>query len=236
MGILSVFLIVDKMVQFYHISYGSIQVACDGHSALKAAFKHRLALDMDASDHDVISAIHHYRSKSPLDWQFVHIYGHQDRFNRIEDLPRVVQLNIAMDAAAKARLPDATHNPHQSPIPGEAWSLWLSEVKVTERMTSRLYDHVQRREAENYWGSKRNVEAEFGSLADWDAVGRAMASSSLARRTFVTKHTAGMCGVGKFMKRWGQRDSDACPQCDATEDSVYVWHCHGSGTDEVWAQ
>ncbi len=38
------------------------------------------------------------------------------------------------------------------------------------------------------------------------------------------------------MKRWGQRDFDACPQCDAPEDSVHVWHCHGSGTDEVWAQ
>jgi hypothetical protein len=42
-----------------------------------------------------------------------------------------------------------------------------------------------------------------------------------------------MCGVGKFMKRWGERDTDACPRCGATEDAAHVWICKHSEADSI---
>jgi hypothetical protein len=62
-----------------------------------------------------------------------------------------------------------------------------------------------------------------------------MRASPLACRTFIVKHTAGMCGVGKFMKRWGEREFDTCPRCDMPEDACHVWKCHGKDADNVWA-
>jgi len=41
MGILSIFLMVDKLVTFYHVPHGIIEVACDGDSALRASSRHR---------------------------------------------------------------------------------------------------------------------------------------------------------------------------------------------------
>ena len=50
----------------------------------------------------------------------------------------------------------------------------------------------------------------------------------------MSKHATGMTGVGKFMKRWKQRDTAACPCCGMVEDAKHVWLCQGEGADEVW--
>ncbi len=34
-----------------------------------------------------------------------------------------------------------------------------------------------------------------------------------------------MCGVGKMMKIWGYRDSDACPRCGEKETAAHVLSC-----------
>jgi hypothetical protein len=61
-----------------------------------------------------------------------------------------------------------------------------------------------------------------------------MQETKRSRRVFLSKHTCGMCGVGKFLKRWKQRQDDACPRCGEMEDAAHVWRCHGSGADDLW--
>jgi hypothetical protein len=34
-----------------------------------------------------------------------------------------------------------------------------------------------------------------------------------------------MCGVGKWLLIWKDRDTDACPLCSAPEDARHVWKC-----------
>jgi hypothetical protein len=43
-----------------------------------------------------------------------------------------------------------------------------------------------------------------------------------------------MCGVGKFMKIWKERDVAACPQCGNFEDASHVWLCKETGAEEMW--
>jgi len=64
-----------------------------------------------------------------------------------------------------------------------------------------------------YWQTKPDVTPEVVQIVDWPAVGRSMKGVVRGRRVFVTKHAAGMCGVGKLMKRWKQWDTDQCPRC-----------------------
>jgi hypothetical protein len=61
-----------------------------------------------------------------------------------------------------------------------------------------------------------------------------MKEAKLARRTFIKKHSMGMCGVRKFMKHWGERDTDACPRCGEPEDVSHAWKCpHPQAKDGV---
>jgi len=69
---------------------------------------------------------------------------------------------------------------------------------------------------------------------DWKTIGTAMTSIPCSRRVFLTKHVSGMCGVGKFMKRWKEWEEDLCPRCGLPEDAPHVWQCKGSGTEAVW--
>jgi hypothetical protein len=55
------------------------------------------------------------------------------------------------------------------------------------------------------------------------------------RKVFITKHTAGMYGVGKFMKRWKQWETDLCPRCGEPEDASHVWVCKDLGARDTWS-
>jgi len=42
---------------------------------------------------------------------------------------------------------------------------------------------------------------------------------------WTTKHTGGMCRVGKFLKIWDHETHSKCPLCGAHEDHLYVPRC-----------
>jgi hypothetical protein len=69
---------------------------------------------------------------------------------------------------------------------------------------------------------------------NWGAIGQAMSQSQRSKRSFVSKHTVGMCGVGKFMVRWKERVSPNCPRCGQLEDASHVWICSGCNSAEIW--
>ncbi len=97
-----------------------------------------------------------------------------------------------------------------------------------------IYEIVHSAEARAYWEQKEKIVNPLFDWVQWDAVGQAMQSTPRTRRVFVSKHTVGMCGVGKYLYRWKQRSSDACPRCGDSEDTTHVWKCKGADADKVW--
>jgi hypothetical protein len=61
-----------------------------------------------------------------------------------------------------------------------------------------------------------------------------MEQSIRPKRTFILKHTLGMCRVGKFMHRWKEWESPNCPRCGQFEDASHVWTCSGCDSFEIW--
>jgi hypothetical protein len=57
---------------------------------------------------------------------------------------------------------------------------------------------------------------------------------TLQQRLFCSKHTAGMCGVGKFQKIWKMREMDACPHCGYQETATHVWKCQADSVSDIW--
>ena len=69
---------------------------------------------------------------------------------------------------------------------------------------------------------------------DWAAADRASHSLSGPRRRWKVKHTMGICGVGRWMRRWRQWTHEACPRCGVTEDAPHVVRC--PGFDAAWSK
>jgi len=129
-----------------------------------------------------------------------HVKGHQDDLS--DDLDLWIQRNVLMDSHAKGHLGRARQSPRHFNIEGEPWQLWVKGAKVTADITSAIYSAVHDRESEEYWSSKHHILLDSLKEVDWQLIGTTMKSLPRARRTFLTKHVSGMCGVGKFMKRW----------------------------------
>jgi hypothetical protein len=69
---------------------------------------------------------------------------------------------------------------------------------------------------------------------DWQLIGKTSTSIPQTRWHFLSKHIAGMCSIGKCMKRWKEWPTDSCPKCGGAEDAPHVWRCKGEGTSEIW--
>jgi hypothetical protein len=104
--------------------------------------------------------------------------------------------------------------------------------KILKNLADTLYEISNVLSVQQYWTSKDRVAAESLSEIHWEAMKKAMLQSSRSKHTFISKHTVGMCGVGKFMHRWNGWESPSCPRCGEFEDTAHVWVC--SGSSDIW--
>jgi hypothetical protein len=230
-GLYVILSITNQLCDYYGITEGSIEIGCDGLSALQTSFDHEPYLTSDVSNYDMIGAIYHMRKISKVTWTYRHVKGHQD--DNGLDLDVWAQQNVTMDARAKQHLSIARTTPRHHNIKGEPWQLWVEGRKITAKIQESIYSAVHNPESEAYWGRKEDSPENI-VLVDWPLIGFAMKQAPKARRVFVTKHTCGMCRVGKFMKRWKEWEEDICPRCGEQEDAPHVWRCKGPGTVEIW--
>ncbi len=98
----------------------------------------------------------------------------------------------------------------------------------------RVYDIVHSSKAREYGRAKDEINKDAIDLVDWEAVQKALKEVPKLRKIFITKHTMGMCGVGKFMKLWKKRETDECPRCGKFEDSSHVWICDQADALSLW--
>jgi hypothetical protein len=220
------------LCQYYAVTEGGITIGCDGSEALKKSFIYKL--DIEDPCYDLLAAIHRLRTLSPLTWSFRHVKGHQDSLGQEPD--HWAELNILMDSKAKRFMPTATLLPRQLSIWMEPWSLWISGQKLTGRISSILYSLVHDERAKAYWATKTDLDNLALEATDWSCIGTAMQEIPRTQIVFLSKHVAGMCGVGKFMLCWKEWDHDNCPWCGSPEDSTHVWRCSGQNTNEVWGR
>jgi hypothetical protein len=139
-------------------------------------------------------------------------FGPSGEDHDVELFHRWAGLNVEMDKLAKQHINVARTMPRHYLVLHESWSLWIKGVKVTSDMLHRLYDHIHSKEALSYRSGKLSEQSLIAESVNWTAIHKAMKTISRGRRIFISKHSAGMCGVGKFMKRWKQRDTNACPR------------------------
>jgi hypothetical protein len=61
-----------------------------------------------------------------------------------------------------------------------------------------------------------------------------MRAAPIHCRHWISKHSTGICGTSKMMKRWGKRLTDTCPRCPEVEDVSHVWTCQAPAATHIW--
>ena len=236
-GLYGITVIIDALCKYHGITSGSITKACDGDMALKHATQEYDWISPARPHFDLIAAIWSTNARTPLKWDSKQVKGHQDDCTTAT-LDRWAQLNIRMDAQAKAHSRDTIGDSNrtlQQKISGEPWALWIGDRKVVRKLREEVINHVQGPPCMQYWDDKQRFAPGDSEAVDWQATAKAMKTVPHSRRIYVTKHSAGICGVGKWMQRWKKWDSAKCPRCDhEEEDAKHVLQCKGPGVEQAW--
>lgn len=173
------------------------------------------------------------RMGAKVSWTYKHVAGHQDDVMEAERLHRWAKLNVETNAMAKRFMAIAKTLPRHYCITNKPWSLWHQDQKLV-RVAQKIYKIVHDKEAINYWQEKEKIPKEAMDFVNWESINTAMKLVPHSSRWFITKHTVGMCGVGKWMWCWKKWEKDEYPRCGSSEDANHVWICAGSGATEVW--
>jgi hypothetical protein len=152
-GIYAMTILQWAVSEFFGIKTGTIEVACDGKSALEQAQWPEDFINTNYPHYDLILAIRSVRLLTQWDWSWRHVKGHQD--DKGVALDFWAQLNVEMDTNAKKHWAD-THlvvAPSQR-IWGEPWSIWLGpHQKITLNLSKTLQEHCSAQSAKDYWKS-----------------------------------------------------------------------------------
>jgi hypothetical protein len=89
-----------------------------------------------------------------------------------------------------------------------------------------------------HWDEKDRMGQDRSMRVNWEACEAAMKRLKIARRHWIAKHTKGMCGVGKWLVTWQERETEDCPRCsefkDARHSHVAVPSCGGKTNPQKW--
>jgi hypothetical protein len=83
------------------------------------------------------------------------------------------------------------------------------------------------------WENKGKTQNNNVDFIPWCTIGKALQGMPKAKKWFITKQTVGMCGVGKWMRRWRQWHNHDCPRCGQPEDAAHGLLCKGANSEQV---
>jgi hypothetical protein len=176
--------------------------------------------------------------KSPLlSWVHKHVKGHQDDHPELTLSPLEL-INVEMDTKAKSHWTH-THTMMDADrlhdFDGQPWVISLGGKKVVSNLSTVCKDWCQRPRIHAYWIEKGRFAPETINHVEYQTTGAALRRETPNTRRWVTKLSSGYCGVNKWMFRWKQRDSSACPRCQhPLEDMEHVWLCQGKESPQKW--
>jgi hypothetical protein len=77
-GLYGITVVLHTLCEFYKIDQGTIEVGCDGITALERGFDETQNPSSAAQQLDLILAIRNIRARCPIHWKHRHVKGHQD--------------------------------------------------------------------------------------------------------------------------------------------------------------
>jgi len=146
----AILLVSQAVCKTHHITQGKATIACDNKQAI-SMFNEWYVPDPQDANFDLTSAIWKLLQDSPIQWQNIHVKGHQDDHLQCDKLNRVAQLNVEMDRLAKSFWRHCYIHQHtalqpleppQHPIHLEGWTLWHGNTKVINPNRQHLYELI----------------------------------------------------------------------------------------------
>jgi hypothetical protein len=240
-GIHSILFMLTAVCTFFHITAGAITIGCDNLAGVDRSNDDWLKVNQTTKHADLVRAIRRLKASLPIKVRFVHVDGHQDRNQDVHSLPRLAQLNIAMDHRAKACLISLISSSapplRDAPLRGEGWLCLVNGIKITSDPAPVIRKAVFGHRLQQHLQARNLLSPIAFQDVDWDAIELATAHFPPLYRLWMTKHVSGFFAIGKMMKHWGFWEHQKCPCCShVSEDKVHLLTCPEVSCVARWEQ
>ena len=241
-GIHALLLGVWALCQVFHVTSGSIVMACDNDGVIRKCTSDNPDPPPNAQHVDLIRACLRLVRDLPMSIQFAEVAGHQD--NKGRDLSLLESLNVPMDPDAKAHLDSLisrkqTNRPPDPPTTpfGEGIQVFVGDKKIAGDPHKETLHWIHRGKMKAHSHEKGKLHQAHFDFVDWEGIGWAADLFPPLFQLWVTKHVSGECAVGRRMLRWGFWANDNCPCChQPNETARHVPFCSATSmTDNFHA-
>jgi hypothetical protein len=226
-GILTCVITLNAVCNRHNIKEGRVTIGCDNEAALWEAFSNEQPSSTQPSN-DLIQAIKHQVTKSPVHWVGKHVKGHQDS-NENAVLDDWAIANIDMDRRAKEYCLELIRQESSPTIAdrmeGEGWRVLLNGVNIASKLGQTIYEDIYKDDCIEYWRDKGRLGVTPRDDVDWASYRKAVKKLTPMKQIWTTKHYSGWEGTGTRMKQWEERDTDECPRCNQQETHRHVVQC-----------
>lgn len=212
-----------------------IIIACDGISALfKSITKDKERLHTRDVHFDVLSSIigfWHEMTAVPFP---VHVRGHQDDSVEVNELPRLAQMNVAMDSLAKSILRSSLATRDTVPLASFSFglpSISCIGVPIESAFAKSSVTLISTRKARIFWLDKFKITSSAAPSVNWLSFGRAFKALGFNRQIFVRKWLSKTIPVGTTLRKRKYGIDNRCPRCHCYDESpLHVLICPDSET------
>jgi hypothetical protein len=219
----------NLLCHHHKVNQGTVILACDGKSAIEAIQYYEEEASPNVPHFDLIASCRDLLRKSPIQWKFKHVYGHQNT----DTTDTFEQLNQAMDSACKAHWELTNKDePNDQIISPHEWGVWCENRKVTSDLNRTIMQWCGEQYATEYWAKRNGPKVS----TDWVVTGALMKTLPQQRKKWLSKQSAGSFASGKMMKNRQKRLTDECPRCGRPENSEHILRCNHPKANELWKQ
>ena len=242
-GIMYTLLHLQQLCKFGNIiSSPTINIYCDGLSAIQAIQKCNDNISYTKTNFDILNAISTLRQQLPINIKLLHVKGHQDSGSAYSTLNKIAKLNVDADHLATTKAAFIKQHQRQLTtisLPYSHCDIFISsDHSTTKKINSNLFDSlhhiITKDKLRNYWIDKKDLEHTVNQT-DWDLRNKSLANLNTGEQRWWSKHTTGFCGVGSMLVKYKFQQHDNCPRCSQPyETTSHLLQCKGFGVDLLW--
>ena len=219
-----------------HVS--TIKVACDNLSALRV-FDSKFKVKAKEPDADLYTATLQLKKCLGIEFNAIHVKGHQDEDTLYESLNDVAKLNVMMDTLAKEFgtivEKDNLKCNTDGRILGEHWRLWRGNNKLTQYDTKSISRLIYQQEIRGIWEKRKKIGHNSISIIDWKAMGKTFGRLNSRQQISTMKLISGEYGTNSRLAQRSQQLETSCPRCGEKEDTNHLWVCQSISSQQIWS-
>ena len=226
-GLLASLTCAQMAAKNFNVTGGSMTMYTDSTSSIRKSLRNRVISTKDIlkRDNDIEHEIRARLQQIPFKVKIIHVKGHQDRDNEIEELDLQAQLNCKMDDIVSTHVTNSTTAQKQYPIlPLQRFIICIAGDITPNLIHQKLIDHFNDEAWATYISKRLGITHTNICKVDWMPMKTALQTPKLKGSYIKNFHkelnTMDRC------KLWKTSDTSKCPLCHKKKETwQHVLQC-----------